>query len=163
MEGFNEIIPRLFISNWYVSNDINFIRSKNIRAVITLEKTPKPENIVDYYRNNNIDFMYIPINDSPDENIYQYFDSTFEFIKKHIDRGENVLVHCAAGISRSSTIIIHYIIRNFFQNEDLRNVNSHEFLNYIINQIRTIRAINPNRGFIEQLLSAIQTYKRMYI
>jgi protein-tyrosine phosphatase len=162
MQGFNEITPHLFISNWYVSNDINFIQSKNIRAVITLEKTPTPQNIVDYYRNHNIDFMYIPINDSENENIYQYFDTTFEFINKHIDRGENVLVHCAAGISRSATIIIHYIIRKFFQNDDLRNVNSLEFLNYIINEIRTIRAINPNRGFTQQLFSAIETYKTMY-
>ena len=162
MQGFNEITPHLFISNWYISNDINFIQSKNIRAVITLEKTLKPQNIVDYYRSHGIDFMYIPINDSPDENIYQYFDPTFEFIKKHIDRGENVLVHCAAGVSRSATIIIHYIIRKIFENNDMRNVNSQEFLNYIINEIRTIRAINPNRGFTEQLLSAIETYKRMY-
>jgi hypothetical protein len=94
---------------------------------------------------------------------YRSNNKLSNIINKHIDRGENVLVHCAAGISRSATIIIHYIIRKFFENSDMRNVNSHEFLNYIINQIRTIRPINPNRGFMEQLLSAIETYKTMYI
>ena len=162
MDSFNEIVPHLFISNWYASNDINFIQNKNIRAVITLENTYKPQYILDYYKNNNIDFMDIGINDDPKENIYQYFDSTFEFINNHIRRGENVLVHCAAGISRSASIIIHYIIRKYFEGNDLRDVNSSEMLNYIIDEIRKIRPINPNRGFVQQLLQAIEKYKTMY-
>ena len=160
MHSYNEIIHNLFISNWYSSNDINFIKNNNIKAVITLEKTLKPQYIIDYYKTNNIGFIYIGINDNENENIYKYFDITFEFIRKYLANNENVLVHCAAGISRSATIIINYCIRTFFENNNLQNVNSIEMLNYIIDKIRKIRPINPNKGFIRQLIFAIETYKK---
>jgi len=38
------------------------------------------------------------------------FDKTYELIENGLGKG-NVLVHCAAGISRSSTIVCAYMIR----------------------------------------------------
>ena len=163
MEDFNEIVPHLFISNWDTSNNINFIQEKNIKAVITLEMSLKPAEIVRYYKMHNIDFIHIRINDSENEDISKYFEDTFDFIREHLNKGENVLVHCAAGISRSATIIIHYIIRTFFENNDLRNLDSMDILNYIVGRVRTIRLVNPNRGFSNQLLSVIDSYKTMYV
>lgn len=52
----------------------------------------------------------IKIDDSPFENISHHFTKCIEFISKHRKSG-NVFVHCAAGISRSATIVIAYLMK----------------------------------------------------
>ncbi len=58
----------------------------------------------------NVIHLKISIDDSPFENISQFFGSCFEFISKNIKYG-NVFVHCVAGVSRSATIVIAYLMR----------------------------------------------------
>ena len=68
-QDISEIVPHLFLSNWDTSNNIDIIKKYNIRAVITLETRPKPAYILDFYKKNNIDYMYIFLYDSSDSDI----------------------------------------------------------------------------------------------
>jgi len=53
----------------------------------------------------------IPVSDSPIENISQYFNETNQFIDEALKiENNNVLVHCHAGVSRSATICIAYLM-----------------------------------------------------
>lgn len=105
-----QIIPHLYISNWDTSNNPVELKKNNIRAIISIETTLKSHWIIKYYDVNKISHMYIHIGDTPNENISSYFDTTYSFIDYYISRGQNVLVHCMAGISRSSTIILNSMI-----------------------------------------------------
>jgi protein-tyrosine phosphatase len=148
----DQIISHLYISNWNYSNSPEQLQQNNIKAVITLETRPKPDYILQYYKNNNIDFMYININDIPNSNIEQYLDFTYEFIQKHISKGENVLVHCYAGVSRSATIILNYIYRDNMSKYPINDCVSCRVKN-IIAYMRTKRSIiNPNPGFVQQVI-----------
>ena len=80
----DEIIDNLYISNWEKSNDINELKKNNIKAIITVETECKPSNIIQYYKDNNIDYYYLYLSDLPESNISVYFDKTYNFIKKHI-------------------------------------------------------------------------------
>jgi hypothetical protein len=60
----------------------------------------------------DIEIMKLRLDDSEDQKITQHFGSAFEFIEKHRAR-TNVLVHCAAGISRSSAMLISYLMRKY--------------------------------------------------
>ena len=93
------------------SNNTEILQKKNIKAVITLEMTPKPEYILYYYKMRGIDNMQIQIPDFPNADISKYFDITYNFIDSHIKQKKNVLVHCMAGISRSVTIVLNYILK----------------------------------------------------
>jgi len=156
----NEIIPHLYISNWDTSNNPEIIRLHNIKAVITLETTNKPTQILRYYYSNKIDFIHIQIIDMKESDIGKYFDSTYNFIQKHISKNENVLIHCAAGISRSATIILNFILRDMFRKYNLKHEKPEEILIYSLDIARTKRPIiNPNPGFINQLLEKIKDYQ----
>jgi protein-tyrosine phosphatase len=43
--------------------------------------------------------------------MFQYFDQYHSYIHKAINSGGTVLVHCGSGVSRSSIIVIMYLMR----------------------------------------------------
>ena len=156
----NEIIPHLYLSNWFTSNNTEVLKNYKIKAVITLETRPKPEQVLMYYNNYRIDNMYITIPDSPDANITQYFGKTYDLINKYISKGENVLVHCMAGISRSSAIVLNYILRKMYENNEVGSCPC-RLVNEVIDYVRTKRpVVNPNDGFMKQLLMASMEYQK---
>lgn len=159
INAMDEIIPHLYISNWNKSNDIYELKKNNIKAIITIETHFKSNDIMDYYRNNNIDYYYLYLNDLSTENIYDYFDDSYNFIKNHILKGNNVLIHCRAGVSRSATLVLNYIIKELYYSNS-ENIYSPEFIvNYALEIVRDKRPIiNPNEGFIKQLLIKAEEY-----
>lgn len=64
-------------------------------------------------------YLYIPAEDVPDFQLAPYFTKAFEFIDRNLQRTnvffalKKVLVHCMAGISRSVTIVISFLMRKF--------------------------------------------------
>ena len=50
------------------------------------------------------------MNDSLDQNLLEYLPSAFQFIQGAIDRGEAVLVHCNAGVSRSGSVCVAWLM-----------------------------------------------------
>ena len=83
--------------------DIDKIKNLGIKKVLSLiEESPWPV----YKESDNIIHKTIIISDFYKENIIKYFGECFNFIKG----GDKILVHCAAGSSRSATIVIAYIM-----------------------------------------------------
>lgn len=60
-------------------------------------------------------FLYkqIAVEDSHDVNMLQHLPEAFSFIEDARSCGEKVLVHCHAGMSRSVTIILAYLIKYY--------------------------------------------------
>jgi protein-tyrosine phosphatase len=78
-----------------------------------------------------------------------YFKEAVEFIKAAVDKGQNVLVHCFAGVSRSCTIVIAYLVRFF-------GMEVYSALNFVK---RKRPWVNPNYGFYAQLKKYYQQLK----
>jgi len=130
----NQVCEHLYITNVYTAQDTNQLKSHQIKHVVSLY----PVNLPDFNQ------LYVSLYDSPNENIQQHFDTTYEFIDKHISNNENVLVHCHAGRSRASTIVIYYLMKK-------HKVSFIKAYNYLKN-IRPI--MEPNYGFKLQLIDA---------
>ena len=89
------------------------------------------------------EFQYKLVNvlDAPTANIRQHFKETHEFIATALQRGGTVLVHCFAGVSRSATVVLAYLMKQASLS-----------LQEAIYRVRSKRPfINPNAGFMNQL------------
>ena len=75
--------------------------------------------------------------------IYQHFDKVVKVILDAQEKGENVLVHCQAGVSRSVSVCIAYLIHTHKITVD----QSLEILK------QAHPRSNPNRSFLMQLES----------
>jgi protein-tyrosine phosphatase len=78
------------------------------------------------------------MHDCPKANIREIFEEAHSFIDGHRQNG-NVYVHCYAGISRSATCVITYLMRIF--SWDFKK--SYHYVKSRRN------SINPNPGFVK--------------
>jgi protein phosphatase slingshot len=90
---------------------------------------------------NVFKYRMLKLLDRADEDITRYFDETAEYIHEILSKGEKVLVHCFAGKSRSTTIMISYLIKYHKMT-----------VNQALQTIREKRPVaQPNMGFLKQL------------
>jgi protein-tyrosine phosphatase len=91
------------------ANNLKLLRELGVKAVLTIiDERPHAE-----YAKEDVDqHLVIEAEDCYREELVQRFDETFAFIESNRERGA-VLVHCFAGISRSATIVIAYIMRKY--------------------------------------------------
>lgn len=161
LDSVDNIIPHLYLTNWKSSNDPNIMERYKIKGVVTLEMMDKPQQTIMYYKQHNIQNLHIRINDTPQEEISKYFDVTYKFINDLINKNENVLVHCRAGVSRSTSIIINYLLQKKYENFFLESTPK-QTVDDIIMFVRSKRSIiNPNQGFVNQLYSQAYKYSQI--
>lgn len=128
---YNEIIPGMFVGNMQI--DIEILKALNIMQILSVG--------FDYAITDIIPCKFISVCDDPSENIYQYFDDTFDCIDNILQRNESIYIHCIAGVSRSTTIATAFLMKkNGWSISDA------------LAQVQSKRSMaDPNSGFIEQL------------
>lgn len=128
---------RLFLGNIWDANSLQFIREKNIDAIICVAKdaTFLTEIFVasTIHRYDIEDTLYYDIS--------IHFEDITDLIHEYIRKDKTVLVHCMAGISRSATITIAYLMK--FKNMTLKEAI------IFVKERRPI--ICPNRNFVFKL------------
>jgi len=124
----------IFIGNFHGACSYELCKKNNIAAIMNLStKTLRKDPEITYYA--------FPIGDLPSEDILSLFNMTFNIIEGHLQSGQNVLVNCNMGVSRSTTIVLAYIMKK-----------TRMELNSALALCRSFRTCcNPNPGFIKQL------------
>jgi dual specificity phosphatase 12 len=139
-----EIIPGLFVGSHHMITDSHdWLKVQRIDLVISALSDPE----YDMYMIEAADFtdgikwFPIVVDDDSLEPIYLHFDTVHLLIKKALSEGKRVLVHCAAGMSRSVTLVAAYLMIE-------RNLTASDALTLIM---RRREIANPNPGFRRQL------------
>ena len=89
-----------------------------------------------------IQYSNIYVTDIDTDSIDEYFQQAYDFICEAMNQPDaRVLVHCAFGVSRSATLVMMYLMKNF-------QISYEEAFDYT-KQCREI--IDPNEGFRSQL------------
>lgn len=147
----NEIKPGLFLGDMWDGNDARAMRLKGITHVLNAGEDPDNRLMSGSFISNvpGITYMGLDLEDSPEAPIDMFFDGTQRFIDHALKRGEGVLVHCYAGVSRSPTIVASYLMRTF-------GVRPFHALG-IIAARRPI--VDPNPGFLTALHTDYVRYR----
>ena len=116
---FLQVLPGLFVGNYRDSKDLNQLQTHNITHILAIHDSPK-------HLYPQIHYLCVKANDHPDQNLSQYFSVCNDFIHAaRLRKDCNVLVHCLAGMSRSVTITVVYIMC-------ISDLNWQDALRYII-------------------------------
>ncbi|KIH59483.1 dual specificity phosphatase, catalytic domain protein [Ancylostoma duodenale] len=121
----------------YISQRISF-QKRGITHVVNLSiGCPRASSIT-----SDENFLRIPVNDSYQEKLSPHFETAWEFLEGVRRSGNVVLIHCLAGISRSPTLAISYVMR-------YKNMSSEDAYR-LVKEKRP--SISPNFNFMGQLL-----------
>ncbi|KAM4700772.1 serine/threonine/tyrosine-interacting-like protein 1 [Discoglossus pictus] len=132
-----EIIPGLlYLGTRRQANDRHI--QKDLKVTSQVNVTLDSTNIYDL---SNIHVLHVPAEDANDCNILQFFPNICHFIDVHFVPNMSVLVFSELGISRSSTIVIAYLIHH----------KKYTLQEAWVHVLKCKPNMRPNRGFVEQL------------
>lgn len=132
--------PSKITDNLYLGNNQNGL-DYNRYGFTKIVNVTKNRNIY------NVPTVRIQIDDLEESDLYSYLERVTTFIHnivkewRRTGNDEKILVHCQAGISRSATVVIAYIMRS-------KRYSLQDAFKYV-KQKRPI--VFPNNGFFEQL------------
>ncbi|KAI8041230.1 hypothetical protein M5D96_005484 [Drosophila gunungcola] len=135
-----EIIPGLlFLGNASHSCDSNALQKYNIKYVLNV--TPDLPN--EFEKSGIIKYLQIPITDHYSQDLAMHFPDAIQFIEEARSANSAVLVHCLAGVSRSVTVTLAYLMHT-------RGLS----LNDAFTMVRDRKPdVSPNFHFMQQLQS----------
>ena len=141
----SEVLPGLFLGNSRDAQNLDLLRQHQIQIVINASTSIpchfEEENIFEYHR--------LACQDSINQDILQFFESTFKFIHENLSKNRNIFIHCQAGISRSPSFVIGYLMKHHSK-----------MLDDAYNLVKSRRSIiGPNLNFLGQLTQ----YQQMLI
>ncbi|BGP08415.1 Dual specificity protein phosphatase 1 [Rhodotorula toruloides] len=129
-----EVIPGLWIGDYNASQDHNLLKERNISCIVSGMRQ-------EYAAAPGIDLHRVSVDDTDSTNILEHFVPTADFIDAALRKGQNVLVHCQAGVSRSTTLLAAYLMRNHGLNVE-----------QAVERIRSVRPqVEPSEFFMMQL------------
>nr|WRK65514.1 dual specific typhosphatase [Marseillevirus futianmevirus] len=138
--AYNKITDNLYLGNltsFLLLSSAPVEEQKKWAVVTALSK----EELQEFDRKVFFPRYIIEAMDSSRTNIEPALRPVANFIQKSLDSGLNVLVHCAAGISRSSTIVIAFLM--------LRRGMTYDSALAFVQSKR--KCVDPNPGFRRQL------------
>lgn len=102
------IINKIWLGNFRVAHDRNFIIGKKIHAIVNItQDIPNKYHFVDYYN------IFIRDEDACKLNINELMNNGADAIHQMLINNKNVLVHCKRGHHRSASLIVFYFMKYY--------------------------------------------------
>ncbi|KAL2103929.1 hypothetical protein ACEWY4_000797 [Coilia grayii] len=138
-----EILPYLYLGCAKDSSNLDVLSKYNIKYILNV--TPNLPNMFEH--EGRFRYKQIPISDHWSQNLSQFFPEAISFIDEARSKRCGVLVHCLAGISRSVTVTVAYLMQHL----SLSLNDAYDFVK------RKKSNISPNFNFMGQLLDFERT------
>ena len=133
-DSINKITEKIYLGDIIGAQKTQFLKDNKIDYILSLAG----KDSIKYDEKLNFKQKIIEIEDCETENIFQYFKECIEFI----ENANKILIHCMAGVSRSSTIVIAYLMYK----------TKKDYYTTYFSVKNKRKFISPNEGFVGQLL-----------
>ncbi|KAK0418020.1 hypothetical protein QR680_013329 [Steinernema hermaphroditum] len=131
----SQVFPYLFLGTEWNASNWEELRSNNVGYIVNVTKE------VDNFFPTHFHYMKIWVSDEESTELLRHWNRTYEFIKQAKEQKVAVLVHCKKGISRSSSTVIAYAMKEYGWS-----------LEQALGYVKKKRGIiTPNKGFMDQL------------
>jgi len=132
----HKILENLYLGNFSSSEDKEALTNCGIKYILNMAQE------LDNCYPNDFEYKNIRIDDDESEDISKHFDDATDFIHKARSSNQAILVHCMAGVSRSSSMVLAYLMK--YEHMTLLEAYKHT---------RSRRnCIEPNPGFLGRLI-----------
>ncbi|KAM3878512.1 dual specificity protein phosphatase 7 [Diretmus argenteus] len=138
-----QILPYLYLGCAKDSTNLDVLGKYNIKYILNV--TPNLPNMFEH--DGDFKYKQIPISDHWSQNLSQFFPEAISFIDEARSKKCGILVHCLAGISRSVTVTVAYLMQKL----NLSLNDAYDFVK------RKKSNISPNFNFMGQLLDFERT------
>ncbi|XP_074872792.1 dual specificity protein phosphatase 9 [Carettochelys insculpta] len=133
-----QILPHLYLGSARDSANMETLARLGIRYILNV--TPNLPNL--FEEQGGFRYKQIPISDHWSQNLGRFFPEAIAFIDEAVSQNCGILVHCLAGVSRSVTVMVAYLMQHL-------NLS----LNDAYDLVKRKKAdISPNFNFMGQLL-----------
>lgn len=135
LKGMAQITPNLYIGSAREAVSPRWLKAHGITHIVNMaieHKNYFPRTFY-YFRGN----LY----DNPAQSLIITLRKGLQFIRRAIAGGGMVLVHCHAGVSRSSSMVIYYLMKTY----------GWSLWDSLVYMKRFHPRTNPNPGFIKEL------------
>jgi protein-tyrosine phosphatase len=152
-DNYNKIITGLYLGNYTPAYDKKFILEKKIDLVINCSNDIEFPN---FYKKSiilerpNFKYIRIALDDSFNETDQIIMANNLEkicpIIHKYLKNKQNIYIHCYAGMQRSATIVLCYLIyKDYIENNKILSLKKY----YKFLKRKRIVVFNPDPTFIK--------------
>ena len=138
-DNMNYIIDNIYLGDSEAASNEEYLKEYNISTVVNCA-----ESLTSEYK--ELKFMELRLYDIYEQNLFPKFNVAYKYIKLHSKN--NILIHCVAGMSRSASLVIFYMMKEKGWDYDT--------CYRYVKERRPI--IEPNGGFEAQLRDYYEKY-----
>ncbi|GAA6060495.1 hypothetical protein JCM10212_007126 [Sporobolomyces blumeae] len=129
-----QVIERLWIGDYQASQDADLLAINGIGCIVSAMRQ-------EYDAPGGVDMHRVAVDDTATTNIVEHFVPTAAFIDAALAKGQGVLVHCQAGVSRSTTLVAAFLMIKLGLNVE-----------QAVDKVRSVRPqVEPTQFFLLQL------------
>uniref|UniRef100_A0A1A7YXH6 Dual specificity phosphatase 22a n=1 Tax=Iconisemion striatum TaxID=60296 RepID=A0A1A7YXH6_9TELE len=132
--GMNKVVDGLYLGNIRDSENRESLSKNGITHILSVYNNAKP--VIE-----DMKYLCIHAADASNQNLLQHFKESISFIHECRLNGGACLVHCLAGVSRSTTMVVAYLMTV-----------THYSWEECLSAVKAVRSfVGPNYGFQQQL------------
>merc|ERR1711892_39984 len=148
----DEVFKNRLIGNQCAAEDSPYLALNGVTHVLNTAGTVSEPDCVrphqEHLEQLGIKLRNLEINDKSDVSISDFFNTAADWVHAALQSEGKVLVNCWQGASRSTTIVLAYLVK--CQKMDLKEA---------VRMVKEKRDVRPNAGFLEQLIAYEQKCK----